>query len=71
MRPSRHVRSSPKADLSLQRSETTLWANRRHRRDLFNDLVGHCENLRWQIEAERFRRFKIDHQHELGCLHHW
>jgi hypothetical protein len=45
--------------------------NRRHHNDLFNDLIGHRENLRWQIEAERFRGFKIDHQLELGCLHHW
>jgi hypothetical protein len=38
--------------------------------DLFNDLVGHCKNLRRQIEAERFRGFKIDHELELGCLQH-
>ena len=49
----------------------TAWANSRHRGDLFNDLVGHCKNLRWQIEAERFRGFKIDHELKLGCLQHW
>ena len=47
------------------------WANRRHRGCLFNDLVGHCENVRWQIEAERFRGFEIDHEFELGDSHHW
>lgn len=39
--------------------------------DLFNDLVGHGKNLRRQIEAERFRGFKIDHELKLGCLQHW
>ncbi len=39
--------------------------------ELFNDLVGHGKNLRWQIEAEGFRGFKIDHEVELGCLQHW
>ena len=47
------------------------WANGRHHGDLFNDLVGYCENIRWQIEAERFRGLKIDHEFELGCSHHW
>jgi hypothetical protein len=44
--------------------------NGRNDRDLFNDLIGHCENLRRHIEAERFRGLKIDHQLDLGCLHH-
>jgi hypothetical protein len=44
--------------------------NGRNDRDLFNDLIGHCENLRRHIEAERFRGLKIDHQFDLGCLHH-
>ena len=46
-------------------------ANQRHHGDLFNDLVGHCENIRRQIEAERLRGFEIDHEFQLGCLHHW
>jgi len=54
-----------------RRSEVTLRANTRHRGNLFNDLVGHCKNFRWQIEAERCRCFKIDHEFELGCSHHW
>jgi hypothetical protein len=33
-------------------------------------IIGHCENLRWQIEAERFRSFKIDHELELRYSHH-
>jgi hypothetical protein len=33
--------------------------------DLFNDLVGHCKNLRRQIEAERLRGFDIDHEFQL------
>jgi len=37
-------------------------ANRRPRRNLVNDRVGQCENLRWQIKAERFGSFKIDHE---------
>ena len=63
--------SPPTPDVSLRGSEPTLRANRRHHSDLFNDLIGHCENFRRQVEAERFCGFKIDHQLELGCLHHW
>ena len=66
-----NVRFAPKATKLLRCRELTQRANRRHRDDLFNDLVGHCENLRRQIEAERFRGFKIDHEFELGYSHHW
>ena len=63
-----NVRCYSNSDMIVRRSEIT---NRRHRGDLFDDLVGHCENFRWQIKAERFRGSKIDHEHEFGCLHHW
>ena len=43
----------------------------KHRDDLFNDLVGYCENIYWQIEAQCFRGLKIDHKFNLGGLHHW
>ena len=66
-----NVRFVPKATELLRRREMTQRAKRRHRADLFNHLVGHCKNFCWQIEAKRFRSLKIDHEHELGCLHHW
>src|SRR5215471_18054135 len=33
----------------------TLWHS-------FNDLVGACQNRRWQVETERLRGFEIDHE---------
>ena len=50
---------------------SAVQCNRRHQGDLFNDLVGYCENVGWQIEAKRFRSFEIDHQFELGYSQHW
>jgi hypothetical protein len=39
--------------------------------NLFNDRVGQGENLRWQIEAERLRSFKIDYEFKLRYSNHW
>ena len=46
-------------------------ANRQHHGDLFNGLVRQCENIRWQIETERFRGLEIDYEFELGGFHYW
>jgi hypothetical protein len=62
---------NPTPEVSLRRGEPAFRAQEATLGDLFNDLVGHCKNLRRQIEAERFRGFKIDHELELGCLQHW
>jgi hypothetical protein len=62
---------NPTAEVSLRRGEPAFRAQEATSGDLFNDLVGHCKNLRRQIEAERFRGFKIDHELQLGCLQHW
>ena len=45
--------------------------NARLRPPSFDHFVSHPKNLRWQFQAERFRGFEIDHEFELGCLHHW
>jgi len=62
---------NPTAEVSLRCGEPAFRAQEATSGDLFNDLVGHGKNLRRQIEAERFRGFKIDHEFELGCLQHW
>jgi len=57
--------------VALRCREVTRRVKKRHDGDLFDDLIGHCENLRWQIKAERLRGSKIDHQLELRYSHHW
>ena len=61
---------TPNIRHSFDSSPLPFRAKKRHRANLFNHLVGHCKNLCRQIEAKRFRSLKIDHEHELGCLHH-
>ena len=61
----------PHSDHKVDLSDRSELGHRRHQGDLFNDLVGQCDNVRWQIEAERFRGFEIDYQFELGYSQHW
>jgi hypothetical protein len=35
----------------------------------FDDLVGACQNRRWQVETERLGSLEVDHQLELGRQH--
>jgi hypothetical protein len=65
------VRSTPDSGHQSRATSCLLWANRRHHLYLFNDSVGQRQNLRWQIEAERFRSLKIDHEFKLRYSHHW
>ena len=37
----------------------------------FYHLVSQRENLRWQIDAERFRSLEIDDELELRYSRHW
>jgi len=64
----------------------SAWLDRRHRRPetlhisglmrrsnciLFDDLVGECEQLVWNGEAERLCSLEVDNQLELDRLLHW
>ena len=54
--------------MTMRLLRCSLW---RHHSELFNDLVGYCENICWQIEAQCFRGLEIDHKFNLGGLHYW
>src|SRR5262245_3436327 len=55
-----HVRFGPKADSCSAA-----------KRSLFDHLVGAGENRRWNCQAERLGRFKIDHQLVFIRRLHW
>jgi hypothetical protein len=78
----RHARAAratssftPIASKRRQRSKTTRCANRRHMQcskptSLFDHLVGKCEQLVGDGQAERLRGGEIEHELELGRLNH-
>ena len=71
-----NVRYASDSDHSRYKSELTVWAKSGCEQSqqgsrLFDHLVGAAEQGIWNGEAERFRGFKIDHEIELGRLHHW
>ena len=47
-----NVRFALKATEMVRRREMTLWAKRRHRKVLFDHLVGESEQVWWQFETD-------------------
>jgi hypothetical protein len=63
-----NVCSTPKADIRFQRNIRRDGANQRHRKCLFDHLIGELLDIHRQFEAERLGGFQINDKLELGRL---
>src|SRR5882724_2127742 len=54
----------------LRATSGLMHRSKRYVMRLLDHLVGECEQLVWHIEAKRLRAPQIDHELELGRLHH-
>src|SRR6516164_5949183 len=66
--PQKRILLTPIAMSALCQKQTFRTAARI---SLFDHLVGERKQVRRHRETERFRGLDIDHQFELGWLHHW